>query len=169
MQECIGAEARRSQVGRERLCVFNLTRQSFLSLGVSVADTPWTRLRGLLGWRLRNDEGLWVVPSRGIHTVGLLCTIDVVYLDADLRVIHTIEYCRPFHVGPLRRRSSSVLELPARSVFCSDTRIGDQLLVCSPGELAAYWSAQEAQRHTDGVTSYVESPRKRRCQPEPQT
>ncbi len=39
----------------ERYCVFNLTRQSFLSLGVSIADTHWARLRGLIG-RLRLRE-----------------------------------------------------------------------------------------------------------------
>jgi uncharacterized membrane protein (UPF0127 family) len=130
--------ARRSTVSKERYCVFNLTRQAFLSLGVSIADTQWGRLRGLIGrLRLRCDEGLWVVPSQGVHTIGLTFPIDVVYLDANSRVIHVVEHLGPFRAGPLRRRSRSVLELPTRSVFCSNTQIGDQFLICPAEELAS--------------------------------
>ena len=76
---------------------FNITRQSFINLGVTVADTPWARLRGLLGkMRMRSDEGLWLVPSRGIHTLGLMFPIDAIYLDGDLRVVHLVE-----NLGPL--------------------------------------------------------------------
>ena len=124
---------------KQRVCVYNLTRQSFLSLGVRVADTQWDRLRGLLGhMRLQGDDGLWVVPSQGIHTVGLLFPVDVVYLDASSRVIHLVERLGPFRIGPLRRRARSVLELPTESVFCSNTQIGDQFVICSPEGLAAH-------------------------------
>ncbi len=52
-------------------CVYNQTRECFLSLGVTAADTTFARLRGLIGrLKLRVDEGLWVVPSCGIHTAG---------------------------------------------------------------------------------------------------
>jgi len=127
----------------EKLCVFNLTQQSFLSLGVSVADTHFARLWGLLGHRrLRSDEGLWVVPCQGVHTIGVLFPIDVVYLDEALRVIHVIENLAPFRVAPLRRRGSSVLELPPRSAFWSHTQVGDQFLICSPEQLAEHWNSQ---------------------------
>ena len=128
---------------KQRVCVYNLTRQSFLSLGVRVADTQWDRLRGLLGhMRLQGDDGLWVVPSQGIHTVGLLFPVDVVYLDASSRVIHLVERLGPFRIGPLRRRARSVLELPTESVFCSNTQIGDQFVICSPEGLAAHLNTQ---------------------------
>ena len=52
-------------------CAFNVTKQAFISLGVTVADTPFARLRGLLGkMRMRSDEAVWVVPSHGVHTIG---------------------------------------------------------------------------------------------------
>jgi uncharacterized protein len=125
-------------VSKKRYCVFNRTRQAFLSLGVSIADTHWARLQGLIGrLRLRCDDGLWVVPSQGVHTIGLTFPIDVVYLDDHSRVVDVIEHLGPFRTGPLRRRSRSVLELPTRSVFCSNTQIGDEFLICSPEELAA--------------------------------
>lgn len=132
-------------MAKQTLYVFNLTRQSFVSLGVSPADTHITRLRGLLGrMRLRSDEGLWVVPCQGIHTVGLLFAIDVVYLDENRRVIHLIEHLGPFRIAPIRRQSSSVLELPTRTIYSSNTQVGDSLLICSPEEMESHWRTQQA-------------------------
>jgi uncharacterized protein len=121
------------------LCAFNVTRQSFVSLGVAIADTPFSRLRGLLGrMRLRSDEAIWVVPSRGIHTIGLRFAIDVIYLDANQKVVHLVENLGPLRVAPLRWQSASVLELPAGCVGGSGTHVGDQLLVCSAEEMTEY-------------------------------
>jgi uncharacterized membrane protein (UPF0127 family) len=125
--------------------VFNLTRQSFLSLGVNPADTHMARLRGLLGrMRLRSDEGLWVIPCQGIHTFGVLFPIDVIYLDEKLRVIHLIEHLGPFRVTPLRRHAGSVLELPTRTIYSSNTQVGDELMIKSPEGMEAYWRTQQA-------------------------
>lgn len=126
---------------------YNATRQAFINLGVAVADTPWARLRGLLGKvRLRSDEGLWVVPSRGIHTIGMLFPIDVVYLDAEFRVIHLIENLKPFRIAPIRFKAASVLELPARSIYGSGTELGDVLMVRPPEELSAIWQVNPSPR-----------------------
>jgi uncharacterized membrane protein (UPF0127 family) len=130
---------------KQPFCAFNISRQAFLSIRVTVADTPLSRLRGLLGKvRLRSDEALWVVPSRGIHTIGLRFPIDVVYLDADMRVIYLVENLQPLSVGAFRLRSASVLQLPARNIYESGTQIGDQLLVCSPDQLDGYWASQRS-------------------------
>ena len=134
---------------KEVLYVFNVTRQTFLSLGVKPADTHFARLRGLLGKvRLRNDEGIWVVPSSGIHTFGLLFPIDVIYLDERNRVIRLVE-----HLGPLRfsavRGCASVLELPTRTIHSSNTRVGDELMICSPEEILEYSKTALAQREID--------------------
>lgn len=129
----------------QTLYVFNLTRQSFVSLGVSPADTHITRLRGLLGrMRIRSDEGLWVVPCQGIHTIGLLFAIDVIYLDENHRVIHLIEHLGPFRVASIMRQSASVLELPTRTIYSSNTQVGDSLLICSPEEMESHWKTQQA-------------------------
>ena len=130
-------------------CAFNIARQAFINLGVAVADTTLARLRGLIGrMRLRSDEALWVVPSRGIHTFGVLFPIDVVYLDAELRVIDIVENLRPLRIAPIRWKCASVLQLPAGTVGESGTRIGDRLLICPPEEMEQYWtgSRQEAER-----------------------
>src|SRR3954447_22542145 len=114
---------------KQTYCVFNKTGESFLGLNISCADTSLARLRGLLGrFRLKSDEGVWLVPSRGVHTIGVLFPIDLVYLDAECRVTHIVEHLSPFRIAPIRMDSSSVLELPPHTVYASNTRVGDQLL-----------------------------------------
>jgi uncharacterized protein len=121
---------------RRTYCVYNQTRECFLCLGVSVADTPFTRLRGLIGkLKLRPDEGVWVVPSRGVHTLGVLFPLDLVYLDENQRVIHLIEHFPQFRIAPLRAHAASVLELPTHTIYSSQTQPGDQLVVCAVEEM----------------------------------
>ena len=117
-------------------CVYNLTRECFLSLHVTVADTFFSRLRGFIGkLKLKSDEGLWVVPSRGIHTVGLNFPLDLLYLDAEFQVIHVVEYLPSFRIAPLKAQAESVLELPAHTIYSSETKPGDQLLICVAEEM----------------------------------
>jgi uncharacterized membrane protein (UPF0127 family) len=121
---------------RKTYCVYNRTRECFLSLEVKAADTIFSRLRGLIGrLKLRSDEGLWVVPSRGIHTLGLLFPLDLIYLDENNRVIHMVEYFPSFRIGPLKTRAESVLELPTHTIYSSHTQPGDELVICVAEEM----------------------------------
>ena len=118
-------------------CVYNQTRECFLSLSVTPADTTFARLKGLIGrLKLKVDEGLWIVPSCGVHTVGVLFPLDLVYLDENHRVIHLIEHFPRFRIAPLRTQASSVLELPTHTIYSSQTQPGDQLLICPVEEIA---------------------------------
>jgi uncharacterized protein len=115
--------------------VYNETRQTFLSMGVTVADTHLSSLKGLVGKRkLKSDEGIWVIPSQGIHTIGVFVPIDVIYLDASRTVIHLVEHLRPFRLGPIKAGCESVLELPVRTIYTSHTQIGDRFVISSPDE-----------------------------------
>jgi uncharacterized membrane protein (UPF0127 family) len=128
-----------SSVTKETFCVFNRTRESFLSLSVTRADTHFARLKGLLGRvKLRSDEGLWTVPSQGIHTICMLFPIDLLYLDSENRVVHLIENLGTFRITPIRRDSESVLQLRTRTIYSSNTQVGDELLICSPEEIESY-------------------------------
>ena len=78
---------------------FNQTRQVYLATDLAVAETHWSRLRGLLGTSegdFRNGSGLWIRPCRGVHTLAMRFPIDVVYLD------------RAGHRGASRARSSAL-------------------------------------------------------------
>jgi uncharacterized membrane protein (UPF0127 family) len=133
-------------------CVFNKTRESFLSLSVSAADTHFARLKGLVGkLRLKADEGIWVVPSQGIHTFGVLFSVDLIYLDSELRVVHLIESFPRFRIGPIKRNCTSVLELTTRTIYSSQTQMGDQLLICSPEEMEEYLRESHSKVHTKAM------------------
>lgn len=121
---------------RRTYCVYNQTRECFLSLGVTPADTSFARLKGFIGrLKLGPDEGLWVVPSSGVHTLGVLFPLDLIYLDENYRVIHLIEYFPTFRIAPLRIQAASVLELPPHAIYSSQTQIGDRLLICAAEEM----------------------------------
>jgi uncharacterized membrane protein (UPF0127 family) len=126
----------RGEMERRSYCVYNLTRECFLSLGVTPADTVFSRLKGLIGrLKMRSDEGLWVIPSSGVHTWGVLFPLDLIYLDEDLRVVYVSEHFPRFKVAPLRIRAASVLELPTHTIYSSQTESGDQLVICLAHEI----------------------------------
>ena len=121
---------------KQTYCVYNQTRECFLCLGVTPADTMFSRLKGLIGkFRLKLDEGLWVVPSQGVHTLGVLFPLDLIYLDENQKVIHAIEHFPRFRIAPLRIQAASVLELPTHTIYSSQTQTGDQLIVCAVDEI----------------------------------
>jgi uncharacterized protein len=109
---------------------FNRTRQAYLATALAVADTHWTRLRGLLGTRasdFRNGCGLWIIPCHGVHTLGMGFPIDVVYLDDAMTVIHVQSDLQPWRFAPVRTQSASVLELPCRTTAETGTAVGDKI------------------------------------------
>ena len=130
---------------RRTYCVYNQTRECFLCLGVTPADTVAARLKGLIGkLKLKLDEGLWVVPSQGVHTLGVLFPLDLIYLDENHRVIHVIEHFPRFRIAPLRTQAASVLELPTHTIYSSQTQPGDQLIICGAEEIESRLSQGSA-------------------------
>lgn len=79
-----------------------------------------------------------MVPSQGVHTIGVLFAVDLIYLDRQDRVIHLEESFGRFKIGPVRTKCESVLELPTRTIYSSQTHVGDELLICSPEEMEEY-------------------------------
>src|SRR5439155_5819594 len=107
-------------------------QDTFLGYRVSVADSILSRLVGLLGKRsLALDSGLWIVPSSGVHTLGMLFTSDVVFLDKNLKVVGLRELLRPFSITGLNLQADTVLDLPGHTIFKSRTEIGDEHVVPS--------------------------------------
>ena len=93
----------------------------------SVAETPLTRLKGLLGSRqLASDEGLLIRPTSAIHTSFMRFPIDVVFLDRDFVVVGLAPDLRPWRVAG-RRGASAVLELAAGESRKRRIRVGERL------------------------------------------
>lgn len=114
----------------KRVYVYNKTRETFVATSASVADTYVSRLVGLLGrtrrWA-RPGQGLWIVPSYGVHTIGMLFSIDLVFLDRGNHVVHIEEHVRPFRISKVILKADSVLELPPHTIFRTRTHVGDLL------------------------------------------
>jgi len=119
--------------------VYNKTRETFVATKAKVADGYLSRLVGLLGktrrWA-RAGQGLWIIPSHGVHTIGMLFAIDLIFLDTGRQVVHIEEYVRPFRISRVSLKASSVLELPPHTVFRTGTRVGDQFEIGALGERA---------------------------------
>jgi uncharacterized protein len=93
----------------------------------TVADTPLSRLKGLLGRKeLASGEGLLLRPASSVHTFFMRFPIDVVFLDRELRVLALATNLKPWRAAA-RRRSRAVLELPAGESERRDIRPGDRL------------------------------------------
>jgi uncharacterized membrane protein (UPF0127 family) len=95
---------------------------------IAVADTRAARAVGLLTRTgLEPGEGLWIVPSRGVHTCGMRFTIDVVALDERGVVVDCVSGLKPWRIRLPRRGTAGVLELPAGTVNACGTQIGHRI------------------------------------------
>jgi uncharacterized protein len=110
--------------------VYNRTREAFVATEAVVADNFARRLVGLLGITKRwakGGAGLWIVPSRGVHTIWMMFPIDLVFLGKDMEVVHLEEHVRPFRISRVSLKASSVLQLPPHTIYRTGTRVGDRL------------------------------------------
>lgn len=110
--------------------VFNRTRQAYLATDLRVAGTHCSRFFGLMGTdaaKFGAGHGLWIVPSRGVHTFAMRFPIDVIYLDGNKIVVYAKPNLKPWRVAPVRLRAASVLELPSNTLDSTGTTVGDQI------------------------------------------
>src|ERR1700720_2073064 len=117
--------------GHNRLLyVYNQTRETFVATEAMLSDSYLRRLVGLLGKTKRWAQlgrGLWIVPSRGVHTIGMLFPIDLIFLSKEKEVVHVEEHVRPFRISAVSLRAMSVLELPPHTIYRTGTQVGDRL------------------------------------------
>jgi uncharacterized membrane protein (UPF0127 family) len=110
--------------------IYNKTRETFVATEATIADSYLRRLVGLLGKTKRWAQlgrGLWIVPSRGVHTIGMMFPIDLIFLSKEKEVVHVEEHLRPFRISAVSLKATSVLELPAHTVFRTGTQVGDRM------------------------------------------
>jgi hypothetical protein len=112
--------------------VTDTTRGTVIGDRVQVADTSLSRVVGLLGRRgLDAGGGLWIKPSSGVHTLGMMFSIDVIGLDKELRVVKLWPRLVPFRVTSVSLKVRSVVELEAGRIEACQVQLGDLLQISS--------------------------------------
>jgi len=108
--------------------VVNRTREVLLGEKVRTAGTFLSRLVGLLGTAaIAEGEGMWIVPCRSVHTLGMRYPIDVAFLDARGVVVGIQEGLPPNRFGRFFREARGALELRAGTLAATGTAPGDRL------------------------------------------
>lgn len=115
--------------------VSNLTQGTELGSSITIANTFFTRLVGLLNRPyLLMGEGLLLTGTNAVHTWGMRFTIDCLFLDRQLRIVRAVPSLKPWRYSPLVRKAWQVLELPVGTIERTGTRPGDQLWISSTSE-----------------------------------
>jgi len=108
--------------------VVNRTRETVVGERVRTSSTFLSRLVGLLGTAaIADGEGLWIVPCRSVHTLGMRYPIDVAFLDARGVVVGILEGLPPNRVGRVVRDARGALELRSGILAATGTVPGDRL------------------------------------------
>lgn len=129
-------------------CAYNQTRECFLGLEVTAGEFTYEHLSEMLANQpLKSGEGLWLRPFQGIPATGLYAPLDLIYLDENCRVIEAVESFPTFLANPSTPRATSVLVLPAHSIYSSQTQAGDQFVLCVAEEMQ--WRLESLTRHPD--------------------
>lgn len=97
---------------------------------VEVPETLAARQAGLLKYEnLPEGTGMFFPQASSIHTMGMHFPIDVVFLNAEDRILDLVECLPPGCPHLLLPRSAAVLELPAGTIKRVGLRIGEKLQI----------------------------------------
>jgi len=125
-----------SSIDTVRHCAYNHSRQRFLSADVDAGDFSVAVLDArLLTITTNSGAGLWLLPFRGISPTSVRVPVDLIYLDRACTVLDVVESFPFARASASCAQPASVLVLPADAIGSTGTQRGDQLLLCSPGEM----------------------------------
>ncbi|MCQ2405984.1 MAG: DUF192 domain-containing protein [Oscillospiraceae bacterium] len=96
---------------------------------LSVADSYFLRLRGLIGRDVGTFGGLLIKPCNDIHTFFMSSGIDVIYTDKDYNVLKVTEALAPGKICSPVKGARRVIELPENSARNLGIREGQKLEV----------------------------------------
>jgi uncharacterized membrane protein (UPF0127 family) len=106
----------------------NVTLGHVLAKRVVNANSLWRRFVGLLAYmHVDPDQGMWFDRTTSIHTIGMRTTVDVIFLDAECRVVDVRASVPPNRPLVWNPRAKSIVELGAAVSRRTDIRVGDKL------------------------------------------
>jgi uncharacterized protein len=109
---------------RKRQLVLQRTGDVILE-SLDVAENFRGRFRGLMGIKdLRSSEGLALIPCNSVHSFFMKFPIDVLFLDAQGRVLRCTEAMKPWRIGSIVPGARAVIEAKS-GVFGATVRVDD--------------------------------------------
>jgi uncharacterized protein len=113
---------------RGPVLALNETRKTLLASRLRFGACPRTRhtVRGL---RIFPGDGIWVESCKQVDTSGMPVPLDLLFLDADHRVVAKVTHVPPGERSPRISVAHGVLELPAGTIVSTNTEIGDRILI----------------------------------------
>jgi hypothetical protein len=102
-----------------------------IASNMKIATTMFERMKGLMfSEDLPDCDAFLIKPCNSIHTFFMLYSIDVLFLDAEFKVVKSIRNIKPWRMTWLYFNSSQVLEMKAGSLNV-ELSVGDKLeVVC---------------------------------------
>lgn len=111
------------------MILMNQTRSTVVAQKLRIANSFFSRLRGLLGTQeLPVGEALLIRPCSDIHMFGMQYAIDVAFVSTANQVLKTVAALAPWRVASCKG-AAYVLEMPCGTLRASQTEIGDLLYV----------------------------------------
>lgn len=97
---------------------------------LEVADTMWSRNRGLLGRpSLPADQALLILNCNNIHTFFMRFAIDLIFLNSKMEVTRTVACVKPGRIVLSMLRSRHVIELSEGFLEKNPVKVGEKLHV----------------------------------------
>ena len=111
--------------------LYNTTKNQIIAKDLLVADTFYTRLKGLLGKSdLPKDTALWIKDCPSVHTFFMKFDIDVIFIDKHMRVTRVVENLKPWRFTRFfQYKNKSCIELSSLNQISTKVSKGDILNV----------------------------------------
>lgn len=110
------------------MTLINKTKNTTLAKKVLIANTPFKRIKGLLGKSdFKQEEALIIKPCNSIHTFFMRFAIDVIFVDKQNRIVKTISNLEPWRLTGVYLSANFCIELPAGTIASTSTSKGDFL------------------------------------------
>lgn len=106
--------------------VINKTKNIILAEDAVIADTAFSRLRGLLGKEdLPSGRALIIKPCSSIHTFFMRFAIDAIFVSRSYRILKCYHNLRPWRLSRLFFSAGFCVELPAGCLLSKNTQEND--------------------------------------------
>jgi len=110
--------------------LLNQTRNVILVEEVSIAKTPCSRIKGLLGKKFfPAGQALVIEPCNSIHTFFMNFSIDVLFVDKKYKIVKILNDFKPNKFTQIYWSVNKAIEFPSGTLNSSNSQIGDQLQI----------------------------------------